>query len=55
MIGKTGQKCQFSGEYYCINHPFNEIYLNKGEVFPACQLNDNHETTWVIKREILRL
>ena len=51
MIGKTGQRCQFAGAYFCISHPLNEIYLNKGEVFPPCQLNDKHHTTWALKRK----
>lgn len=51
MTGKTGQKCQIGGSYYCISHPFNEIHLIKGEVFPPCQLNNNHKTTWVFKRK----
>lgn len=42
MTGKTGEKCQQSGIYYCQTYPTNTIPLAKGETFPPCQQLEQH-------------
>ncbi len=48
MTGKTGEKCQESGVYYCSTHTSQTIPLAKGNVFPPCAVTD-HATTWNLK------
>jgi hypothetical protein len=48
--GRTGEKCQTSGVYYCTTHPSNEIPLSKGETFPPCSLHGGHAATWILRR-----
>jgi len=52
MNGKTGEKCQVSGEYKCSIHPANTIPLSKGETFPPCSYGGGHGATWIFVRAI---
>ena len=52
MNGKTGEKCQVSGEYRCSTHSSNTIPLSKGETFPPCSWGGGHATTWIFVRAI---
>jgi len=49
VSGRTGEKCQVSGVYYCQSHPSNSIPLAKGNIFPPCSINNGHGTTWILK------
>jgi len=50
MSGKTGQKCEQSGVYYCQKHTTYEIPLSKGETFPPCN-SCGGATTWILRRK----
>ena len=47
--GKTGEKCELSGIYYCHIHTSYEITISKGETFPPCNGGGDHGTTWKLK------
>jgi len=49
LSGKTGEKCQESGVYYCSTHIANTIPLSKGETFPPCRSGSGHGATWILK------
>jgi len=48
MSGRTGETCQVSGIYRCINHASNTIPLAKGNRFPPCPLGGGHGATWTL-------
>ncbi len=50
MTGKTGEKCQVSGVYFCSTHPSNTIPLAKGNTFPPCSMGSGHSATWILKQ-----
>jgi hypothetical protein len=50
--GRTGEKCQVSGEYHCQSHPSTTISLGIGQQFPLCSAT-NHATTWAKDYTIL--
>jgi len=52
MSGKTGERCEVSGEYKCATHDSNRIPLAKGNIFPPCPMGGGHGTTWQLVRKI---
>jgi hypothetical protein len=48
MSGRTGEKCQQSGVYYCSTHTKQTIPLAVGNTFPPCA-ETGHATTWILK------
>jgi hypothetical protein len=52
MSGRTGERCEVSGEYKCATHDGNRIPLAKGNVFPRCSVSGGHGPTWQLVRKI---
>jgi len=47
--GETGEKCKFSGKYYCEAHHDIVITIMKTEVFPKCgYIHNVHDAIWVL-------
>jgi len=45
----TGDICPDSGRWVCKDHPYIEIVIKKGEIFPKCRKRGHNATWWQIE------
>lgn len=52
LFGETGQACEVSGVYYCLNHQAIRMIMASGAIFASCPVGDFFQkTTWVLLQE----